>query len=128
VAANDLLDEILNLEIQVWEALVRGDAQADTDLLAVDFVGVYPTGFGGRTDHADQLTDGPSVATYAIAEVRIIDLAGAGALLLYRAEYERPGPDARQETMYVSSLWVRRADRWLNIFSQDTPAGNVDPP
>ena len=24
--------------------------------------------------------------------------------------------------MYVSSLWCRRDDRWVNVFSQDTPA------
>jgi hypothetical protein len=25
--------------------------------------------------------------------------------------------------MYVSSLWCRRDDRWVNVFSQDTPPG-----
>jgi hypothetical protein len=24
--------------------------------------------------------------------------------------------------MYVSSIWTRRGTRWVNVFSQDTPA------
>jgi len=37
------------LESRVWDALVRGDADADADLLATDFLGVYATGFADRS-------------------------------------------------------------------------------
>lgn len=112
------------LESQVWDALVRGDASADRELLGSDFLGVYPTGYADRSDHADQLDDGPTIATYLIADPRLIRVNDAAVMLCYRAEYrraraERPGD---QETMYISSLWTKRNGRWWNTFSQDTPA------
>jgi hypothetical protein len=42
-------------------------------------------------------------------------------LLVYRARYVRAGGIAEEE-MYVSSIWRRRGDGWVNLFSQDTPA------
>jgi hypothetical protein len=45
------------------------------------------------------------------------------ALLSYRADFRRPAGDASEpvESMYISSLWSRRAGRWVNVFSQDSP-------
>ncbi len=115
---------LIALETGVWEALVHGDAAADLALLAPDFLGVYPTGFAGRDDHADQLRCGPSVDSYAIADTRVVDISPTAKLLSYRADFRRPGagPDST-ESMYVSSLWTWSDGRWMNVFSQDTPAG-----
>lgn len=112
------------LESQVWDALVRGDASADRELLGSDFLGVYPTGYADRSDHAGQLDDGPTIATYLIADPRLIRVDDAAVLLCYRAEYRRArgGRPSDQETMYISSLWTKRNGRWWNTFSQDTPA------
>lgn len=117
------LADLIALESSVWDALRRGDAAADSDLLADDFLGVYPTGFADRSDHADQLGDGPTVAEYSILEARAIHLSADHVVLAYRAEYQRPGT-AETEEMYVSSVWSQRNDLWVNVFSQDTP---VDP-
>lgn len=120
------LDVVVELERRVWDALVRGDAQADGALLADDFVGVYPTGFATKADHIDQLAGGPTVARYEIQDPRLVDVADDAVLLAYRARYWRPGAtDA--ETMYVSSLWCYRDERWVNTFSQDTPRGGPVP-
>lgn len=43
------------------------------------------------------------------------------ALICYRAEFQRVGRDAA-EVMYVSSVWRKGADGWINVVSQDTPA------
>ena len=120
----DPIDFFVDLERQVWEALARGDASADRDLLGSDFVGVYPSGFADRTDHAGELVDGPTVAAYVIADARVIHVNESAAILCYRAEYRRvqAGVPSDEETMYVSSLWVERDGRWWNTFSQDTPA------
>src|SRR5690606_35782052 len=50
----------VGLESRVWDALARGDADADRELLAEDFVGVYPTGFATRAEHVGELADGPT--------------------------------------------------------------------
>ena len=115
------LDEIVMLETAVWTALRDGDAKADARLLADDFLGVYPTGFGGVGDHAGQLDSGPTVAAFHIESPRLKVLTDDHVILVYRATYERPG--GPEEQMYVSSIWSRRNGEWTNVFSQDTPPG-----
>ncbi len=53
-----LLEDLVRLESQVWQALVDGDADADRRMLSDDFLGVYPTGFADRESHVGQLLDG----------------------------------------------------------------------
>ncbi|MBS0563026.1 MAG: nuclear transport factor 2 family protein [Proteobacteria bacterium] len=123
----NLLSEILSCEQAVWEALVKGDAAADHAMLAEEFLGVYPDGYGDRGGHAGQLASGPTVAAYELCEVRILAVGPDTAMLVYKARYRRTGRGA-EEAMYVSSLWQRRNGRWLNLFSQDTPAAGIAVP
>jgi hypothetical protein len=117
------IDDFIGLETQVWQALVDGDIEADVRLLSEDFLGVYPSGFAGRNEHAAQLIDGPTVATFQLSEARLVAVSEAAMVLAYRAIFTRPsGTDVSEpEAMYVSSLWCRRDDRWVNLFSHDTP-------
>ena len=123
----DLFQTLLAKETDVWEALVSGDSSKDAEALTEDFLGVYPDGFAGKSDHVGQLSDGATVATYELSEQRLLPLGGDHALLAYKAVYtrtsspDRPNPDP--ETMYVSSIWMRVKDGWQNVFSQDTPEG-----
>jgi hypothetical protein len=119
------IDSLLALETAVWQALVDGNPDADRELLADDFVGLYPTGYATRQDHVAAIVDGPSVRHFDLTDVRMLAVSDEAALLLYRAAYERAG-GREAEAMYVSSLWCRRGDRWLNVFSQDTPDTGVD--
>lgn len=118
------VERFVELETAVWEALVAGDGEADRELLADDFVGVYPTGIATRDDHVAQLADGPTIGSYAISDARILVVAPQAVLLAYRAEYRRPEASLSTppEVMYVSSLWCERDRRWRNVFSQDTPS------
>jgi hypothetical protein len=115
------IEFFVELESRVWDALVRGDAAADREMLSSDFVGVYPTGFADRDDHAGMLADGPTMSEYAILDARLVDVSDAKVMLCYRADFRRAG-DTRTETMFISSLWTERDGRWWNTFSQDTPA------
>ena len=118
------VDDLLKLERRVWDALVEGDVEADAELLARDFVGVYPTGFANRSDHVAQLNDGPSISSYVLSEPRTLKVSDRAVMLSYRADFHRVSEvgDGPPEVMYVSSLWCQRGDRWVNIFSQDTPS------
>lgn len=117
-------EEILKLERQVWEALRTGDAQLDGQMLSDDFFGVYPTGFADRSEHVSQLKNGPAVLSYKLTCPRLVELGENRVLLTYKAMWIplKDGVAAPQEDMFVSSVWEYRANRWLNIFSQDTPA------
>jgi hypothetical protein len=118
------LGMFVELETQVWEALRRGDAEADRRLLAEDFLGVYPTGFADRDHHVGELRNGPTVADYELHDARIMIVSEDDVLLAYRADWHAlvAGERGERESMYVSSLWCRRAGAWLNVFSQDCPA------
>jgi hypothetical protein len=118
------LDGFLELETAVWDALCRGDAEADGRLLAEDFLGVYPTGFADRSDHVGQLANGPTVADFELDDARLVVVSDDDVLLCYRADWHRfrDGSRGPAESMYISSLWSRRSGRWVNVFSQDSPA------
>jgi hypothetical protein len=122
-ARNMDLAAFVELESQVWEALRRGDAEADRRLLADDFLGVYPTGFANRSDHVGDLDRGPTVFAYELHDARIMVLSEDDVLLAYRADWHAlvAGERGERESMYVSSLWCRRAGTWVNVFSQDCP-------
>lgn len=120
--------QVLASERAVWEALVAGDAAADAALLAPDFLGVYPTGFGGRADHAAQLAAGPTVAAYALSDVRLVPMGPDHMLLAYRADYIRAGgagAGSLSGAMFVSSIWRREGVGWVNVVSQDTPVSDL---
>ena len=109
-----------DLETVIWDALANGDREADLQMLTEDFVGVYPSGFAARADHADQLLGGPSIAAFEIEEGRILVIGASAVMFSYRASFVRYGLSS-PEAMYVSSLWVERDGQWRNVFSQDTP-------
>jgi len=115
------IKQFIALETHVWEALVRGDGEADGRLLSDDFLGVYTVGFADRGAHVAQLAGGPTVSDFALGEAHLMVLADDMVLLAYRAEFRRPGEDAR-ESVLISSIWQERDGSWVNIFSQDTPA------
>jgi hypothetical protein len=126
VAAPDI-DELVRLETEVWRALAAGDADADERLLSEDFLGVYPTGFSDRAEHAGQLVRGPTIEDFELSDARTLAVSDEAVMLAYRARYRRSSPSSTSsrgsasETMYVSSLWCLRDGAWLNVFSQDTP-------
>ena len=119
--SDTLLSELLSAETVVWQALVDGDAAADAAALSGDFLGVYPDGCAGKADHVGQLANGPTVEIFALSEATARAIGPDHGLLSYHARFRRAGRNA-DEAMYVSSLWRRENDGWVNLFSQDTPA------
>ena len=120
-----LTGELALCERRVWQALVDGDPVADAAALHESFLGVYPSGFSGRDEHAQALAGGPTVHSYEMSCLRVMRLGGEHALLSYRADYTRfEGGGA--EVMFVSSIWQRAGQSWVNVFSQDTPASDQD--
>ncbi len=113
------VEKFVELESRVWAALVAGDPQADAAMLTDDFVGVYETGISGKSEHCEQLENGPIVEQYQILEPRILVVSERSVMLSYLAEWTRTG-DPELKKMYVSSLWQESGGSWKNSFSQDT--------
>jgi len=116
------IDQILDLEIGVWDALKSGDAERDRQFLAPNFLGVYETGFANRDEHCGQLDKGPTVSRYELSDARLLMLADDTVLLSYLATWVplRDGAVGESKQMYVSSIWQRFGTDWTNVFSQDT--------
>lgn len=123
--SDSITEFIVEREREVWQALLSGDATADRALLADDFLGVYPAGFAGPDEHAGLLDDGPTMSEYEIVAPRIRRFGSDLVLLAYEARY-RTASGTESERMYVSSIWLRQGGRWVNVFSQDTPARPAD--
>ena len=117
-------EQFLELESEVWTALATGDAEADTRLLADEFLGVYGSGFSGKADHAKQLKNGPTVASFDLSQGRIQVLAEDVVLLSYCAEWTPLNSVGEGEIVreFITSIWRRFGGVWRNIFSQDTAA------
>ncbi|WP_299777106.1 nuclear transport factor 2 family protein [uncultured Roseobacter sp.] len=120
-----LMAELRRCETAIWEALVSGNMAQDAAALHASFLGVYPDGLAGKDDHARQLASGPTVGRYKMDQERVMELGPDYALLSYRATYSRPAR-TKEDVMYVSSIWKRNGTGWINVFSQDTPAGGPD--
>ena len=121
------LNFFLGLEIQVWEALKNGDKNANSRLLSDDFLGVYETGLGSKEDHLELLRNGPIISCYEIGSSQLIQLGPEIASLTYSATatfLRNEGKDT-QVLLYITSIWARRLNKWVNIFSQDTK-GNTN--
>lgn len=121
------LQEIVELETKVWEALRMGDPALDAEMLSDDFLGVYPSGFSNKEQHCGQLKNGPTVARYEIKTPRLTQLGENRVMLSYLADWTRASSKApqRSEQMYISSIWECFGGKWLNTFSQDTPVTNL---
>jgi hypothetical protein len=117
-----LRDTLLACETRIWDALVEGDSAADSAALAEDFLGVYPDGFSGKSDHVAQLAAGPSVQRYRLSDLRVFRLGADHAAIAYCADFVGLG-SGNASRMYVTSIWRSEGGPWINIFSQDTPAG-----
>lgn len=120
----ELLDHLVSCETRVWDALVVGDPVADAAALHEGFLGVYTDGFAGKADHVGQVAQGPTVQSYVLTDCRVMALGADHAVLSYHAAFLRVGRDA-PEAMYVSSIWQRAEQGWVNVFSQDTPASGA---
>lgn len=123
------LDSFIKVESRVWDALVAGDSNADGELLADHFLGVYGSGFLDKARHIGQLGAGPVIETYKLSEARLLALTEGVVLLSYLAEWssKRTKDASIPNRQYVSSIWQLHGDKWLNVFSQDTKAEGIAP-
>lgn len=110
------IEDFLRLEAKVWQALADGDPEEDARLLSDDFLGVYPTGFADRSDHTAQLVDGPTIATFALHDARLVSISESAAILSYRADYEHARTTAAGE---AESMSVR-----THLPASETPGGH----
>jgi hypothetical protein len=119
---NTIKEALINLEKQSWEAWKKRDGKFFEGFLSDDHVEV---GFGGLANKATVVAGVASpvcvVKSYTVDTFKLTRLDENTALLTYHAEQDTTCNGVAVPTpAWASSLYVRRGDRWLNAFYQQT--------
>jgi len=117
-----LKENLIKLEKQSWEAWKNRNAEFYKEFLSDDHVEV---GFFGTADKKDVLdtvgTPACVVRSYSLDPIKVTLLDANTALLTYHAAQDTSCHDkAVPSPAWVSSLYLKRGDRWLNVFYQQT--------
>ena len=113
---------MIKLEKQSWEAWKKRDGKFFSEFLADDHVEV---GFGGVTNKATVVAGVASpicvVKSYEIDKFELTVFDANTALLTYHAAQDTAcNGNAVPSPVWVSSLYIKRGDRWLNAMYQQT--------
>jgi hypothetical protein len=122
--ADALKKTLVSLEKQSWEAWQKRDGNFFEEFLSEDHIEV---GFGGLTNKATVVAGVASpicmVRSYTVDKFELTILNTNTALLTYHAAQETScGGSPVPSPVWVSSLYVRRGNRWRNALYQQTQA------
>jgi hypothetical protein len=117
-----LKETLVNLEKQSWEAWKNHDGKFFQGFLSDDHVEV---GFGGPTNKATVVSGvagaGCTVKSYTVDNFEFTALDTNTALLTYHAAQDTTcGGTAVPSPVWVTSLYMKRGGRWLNVLYQQT--------
>ena len=114
-------EQLIKLEKQSWEAWKNRDGKFFQDFLSDDHVEV---GFGGVSNKAEivSFVGSPvcAVKSYQLDQFELKMLDKDTALLTYREAQDTVCRNPVPSPCWVSSLYMKRGDRWLNVLYQQT--------
>ena len=114
-------EQLIKLEKQSWEAWKNRDGKFFQDFLSDDHVEV---GFGGVSNKAEIVSFVGSpvcqVKSYELDQFELKMLDKSTALLTYREAQDTVCHNPVPSPCWVSSLYMKRGDRWLNVLYQQT--------
>jgi hypothetical protein len=116
-----LKEQLILLEKKSWEAWKDHDAKFFQEFLSDDHVEV---GFGGLTNKSRVVAGvGSPICTvkdYRLDHFEMKRLDANTALLIYWEEQDTICGKPVPSPCWVSSLYMKRGDKWLNVFYQQT--------
>ena len=125
-AANEgLQDQLVAQEKQLWEAWKNKQPDVWRSALTDDAVFFGEYGVSSKENMVAEQAESVKycdVRSYTLDHFRVIPLNMDAAILLYEAEQHAVcGGRAVQPFMHGSSVYVRRAGKWLNAFRSEVP-------
>ena len=119
---NATREKLINLEKQSWEAWKNRNAPFFKEFLSDDHVEVGFYGLANKNQVlATVASSACTVRNYSVDQFNVTLLDANTALLTYHAAQETTCNDkAVPSPVWVSSLYIKRGDRWLNVFYQQT--------
>lgn len=108
-------NDIKDLEKGVWEAYKKKDAEAFSKYFASNYQGVYAEGTEGVKDELADMKKS-DLKSYSTSSEKVVRPTKTSALITYKADLSGTyGGKDFSGSYNVSSLWVKRGDKWLAI-------------
>ena len=120
-----LADQLLTVERQFWESWKKGEPQVFQELMTGDAVFFGQYGVASKTEIMQQereSVEACKVESYLLTNPRAVPIDDSAAILLYEAEQHATCGGAKvQPFMHGSSVYVKRAGKWLNLYRSEVP-------
>lgn len=119
-----LRENLMKLEQMAWEAWKNKEAKFFESFLTDNAVGIVPMGVWKKVDVVKEIASANCLLkSYSLDNYEVTMVNSTTALLTYRAEQDFAcGGKQEPARVLASSLFVKRGDRWLGVFHQETPA------
>jgi hypothetical protein len=115
-----MTDRLLEIEEQGWQALSSPDPVSFCDeWLADDALMIVPGMVIDRATFLQAVGHEQPWASHHIEDPRVLELTTDSAALVYRVRAQREGQP--EFAGLLTSVYVKRADRWQLILHQQTP-------
>lgn len=114
---------IRELEADSWVAWKNDDARFFQDFLSDDHVEIHNYGIVGKTAVVDGVRSPACVVqSYSLGPLSMTRVSATTILVTYRAEQDTAcGGQNVPSPVWATSLYAKRAGRWLNVMYQHTP-------
>ena len=114
---------IRELEAQSWVAWKGHDPAFFEAFLSEDHVEVHAYGIVGKSAVVDGVRSaGCVVQSYSLGPLSLTRVSTDTVLVTYRAEQNTSCGEARVPSpVWATSLYAKRAGRWVNVLYQHTP-------
>ncbi len=111
------------LEKESWAAWQAHDGGFFRRTLSEDHLDLHDTGTIGKDQVVAGVASGACIVkTYDVGDMRFTRVSEDTAMLVYRASQDTHcGPAAVPSPVWVTSLYVKRDGRWLNLLYEQTP-------
>ena len=121
VKADKLVDTLFAMEKQGWEATKKKDAASLRKVYAEDFVAILADGLCLTRDEYFAVFPLFEIKSYSLSDAKLLALGPDAAILTYKADTETVIlGETEKGRIQVSSTWVRRDGKRMNVFYQET--------
>ena len=116
----ELLDQLVALERQGWDALVAGEGGAYyREHLTTNALMAFPFGVLTRDATIQAIESAPPWERYELRQPRVVGLSDDSGVLVYEVVAQRAGQPPYSAV--ISSAFVRQHDEWKLAFHQQSP-------
>jgi Domain of unknown function (DUF4440) len=117
-----LIQKIIRLEKQVWEAAQNRERERFIALVPADAVMIFQSGIVAQPEYLATMKE-RTISRYELRNIRGFMPNATTVILLYEAV--RFGQESGQAfppgSVIESTTWIMRGKRWVAILNQETP-------